>query len=148
MKYWAYLVLKLALIAAVVYGLLVVVLNVFPLPYLTPDQRRRGLFLESMPFRFGVIAVWLIGAGLLSWAIRDQKRRCRTCLRNLVMPVAGGSWSNMLQLGRPNTEWICPFGHGTLRIEEVQITGKAPPDWQPHGDDIWKELESYQQSRK
>lgn len=45
----------------------------------------------------------------------------------------------MLRLGRPKMEYICPFGHGTLNIEELQITGNVPPDWTQHGD-IWAEL--------
>jgi hypothetical protein len=62
--------------------------------------------------------------------------------------VASGSWGNMVIFGRPRTQWICAYGHGTLSIEELQITGRQPPDWQPHDDDIWKELESYYQSRE
>ena len=50
--------------------------------------------------------------------------------------------------GRPQTELICKFGHGTLSIDELQITGRQMPDWQPHDGDIWKELESYYQTRK
>jgi hypothetical protein len=64
------------------------------------------------------------------------------------MPVASGSWGNMVTFGRPHTEWICPFGHGTLSVEELQITGSQPADWQPHDDNIWKELESYYQARR
>jgi hypothetical protein len=30
----------------------------------------------------------------------------------------------------------------------LQITGRQTPDWQPHDDNIWKELESYYQARK
>jgi hypothetical protein len=59
------------------------------------------------------------------------------------MPVASGSWGNMVVLGRPRTELICPYGHGTLEIELLQITGKTAADWRPHDDNIWKELETY-----
>ena len=47
--------------------------------------------------------------------IWDQRYRCRVCLRRLRMPVETGSWSRMLQFGRPRIEYICPYGHGTLR---------------------------------
>ena len=55
------------------------------------------------------------------------------------MPVETGSWSHMLRLGRPAMEYICPYGHGTLNIEELKIAGAIPPDWTEHGD-IWSEL--------
>jgi hypothetical protein len=63
------------------------------------------------------------------------------------MPIATGSWSNMLTFGRPKTEWICPYGHGTLRISNLQITGSELPDWEPH-QDMWHELESYDHTSK
>jgi hypothetical protein len=72
--------------------------------------------------------------------IWDQRYRCRVCLRKLRMPVETGSWSRMLQFGRPRIEYICPYGHGTLREEELQISGLQNPEWTPHSDDIWEEL--------
>jgi hypothetical protein len=147
MRYWGYLAGKLATVAAVVYGLQLLVSNCFP-PAVTWYGKVHSLFLWDMAYTFCVLGVWLIGAGLLALAVHDQRRRCRTCLRRLIMPVATGSWGNMLRFGRPKTEWICPFGHGTLRIDELKITGQESPDWQPHDDNIWKELESYYQARK
>jgi hypothetical protein len=61
------------------------------------------------------------------------------------MPIQTGSWKNIL-FGPPKTEYICPFGHGTLKVPELHLTGNNPPDWQPHGDDIWKEL--FEETRK
>jgi hypothetical protein len=55
------------------------------------------------------------------------------------MPVGTGSWSRMLQLGRPRIEYICPYGHGTLAKAEVQISGLENPEWTPHGE-MWDEL--------
>ena len=34
--------------------------------------------------------------------------------------------SHMLRLGRPAMEYICPYGHGTLNIEELKIAGAIP----------------------
>jgi hypothetical protein len=48
----------------------------------------------------------------------------------------------MLQFGRPRIEYICPYGHGTLKQEEVQISGRENAQWTPHSDDIWEELVS------
>ncbi len=150
MKYWLYLVAKLLLGAGLVLALQFALISVYPLPP-TPLEKfgpAPPLFLHDMLFTFATLGVWLIGSGLLFAAIWDQRRRCRTCLRRLIMPIQRGSWGNMVILGRPQTEWICPFGHGTLSIEELQITGRQSPDWQPHDDNIWKELESYHQAQK
>jgi hypothetical protein len=46
----------------------------------------------------------------------------------------------MLQFGRPRIEYICPYGHGTLREDELQISGLENPEWTPHSDDMWEEL--------
>jgi hypothetical protein len=56
------------------------------------------------------------------------------------MPVATGSWTHLLLIGPPRIEYICPYGHGTLQVPEVQITGPENQNWLPHGEDIWKEL--------
>ena len=148
MKYWAYLVGKLAVGAGLVFGLHFALLHVLPSQPNSRYGRNLPLFLHDMVYTFAILGVWLVAVGLLSVIIRDQRRRCRTCLRTLIMPVARGSWGNILTIGRPATEWICPYGHGTLRIDELQITGKEPPDWKAHTDDIWKELESYYQAPK
>ncbi len=147
MKYWAYFAAKLAGIAIVELVLALVILNSFPRPAMDRfGHRPDSNFLNNIPYTFCVGAIWLVGTGLFSLAIRDQRHRCRTCLRRLIMPVTTGSWGSMLRLGRPTTEWICPFGHGTL-IDEIQFAGNPAPDWQPHGDDIWKELESYDRAK-
>jgi hypothetical protein len=148
MKYWLYLAGKLGVAAGVVFGLHFAVTHLFPPPPVTRFGRVPSLFLWDMAYTFSILGVWLVAAGLLSLVVWDQRRRCRICLRRLIMPVATGSWGNMLTIGRPRTEWICPFGHGTLRIDELQITGKETPDWEPHNDNIWKELESYYHARK
>lgn len=94
-----------------------------------------------------VVGVFFLTAVGLSWlAIWDQRYRCRNCSRRLMMPIATGDWTHVL-MGRPRTEYICPYGHGTLKVEELQITGHAEPDWQPH-EDIWKELVALDKSEK
>jgi hypothetical protein len=150
MKYWLYFLAKLLLTAGAVMGLEVVLILITPplpkpLPRFGPTP---PLFLNDMLFTFATLGVGLVGAGLVALTIWDQRRRCRTCLRKLIMPIQRGSWGNMVIFGRPQTEWICPFGHGTLSIEELQITGRQLPDWQPHDDNIWKELESFEQAQR
>jgi hypothetical protein len=148
MKYWLYLIAKLAIAAGTVYVLLTALVFFYPKPKLRAEYGHPTLFLHDMLYTFLTLGIWLVGAGLLSLILRDQRRRCRTCLRRLIMPVNSGSWGHLVTFGRPRTELICPFGHGTLSIEELQITGHHFPDWQPHDDDIWKELESYYQTPK
>ncbi|HVX67724.1 MAG TPA: hypothetical protein VHA11_14025 [Bryobacteraceae bacterium] len=82
---------------------------------------------------------FLAGCGLVYLAFLDQRYRCRVCARRLRMPIVTGSWGRMLQLGRPGIEYICPFGHGTLKVEQLQILGPEGPDWKRH-EDMWTEL--------
>jgi hypothetical protein len=142
MKYWLYFMAKLLVGAGLMFALQYSVLHLYPLPAEDTciDQ---SLFACDMSFTFLVLAVWFVGVALLALIVWDQRRRCRTCLRQLIMPVATGSWGRTV-FGRPRTEWICSYGHGTLTIEELQITGRQLPDWHAHDGDIWKELESYQ----
>lgn len=150
MKYWLYLASKLTIGAGAVLCLQAALDAFYPAP--PPPLPRFGppppLFLHEMPFTFLTLGIWLVGAGLLFATIWDQRRRCRTCLRRLIMPINTGSWGHMVVFGRPRTEWICPYGHGTLMIEELQITGHQSPDWEPHDENIWKELESIQRTRE
>ncbi len=100
----------------------------------------------SVPYTFVMLGYFLFCLGLLYLITLDQRYRCRTCLRRLRMPVLRGSWTNVL-LGPPRTEYICPYGHGTLKVPELQIGGPYPPDWQAH-EDIWKELFSTEATKR
>jgi len=142
MRYWAYLGAKLVAAGGVLYGLLVL------LGYALPSETKLN---EYDAFRNGPLHLlynvafmgwFLLCAGTLYVIIRDQRYRCRVCLRRLRMPIETGSWGQMLQLGRPRIEYICPYGHGTLKAEELQISGLANPEWTPHSDDIWDELQA------
>jgi hypothetical protein len=87
------------------------------------------------------LLVWfVVSVGVIYLIYRDQRYRCRVCLRRLRMPVETGSWGSMLRLGRPRVEYICPYGHGTLRADELQISGLEKPEWTRNSDDIWDEL--------
>ena len=150
MKYWLYLFAKLLVGLGVVCGLQTTLVHFYPAPppLLPRFGPPRPLFMNDMAFTFLTLAIWMIGVGLVNLALWDQRRRCRTCLKQLIMPIKTGSWANIVMLGRPTTEMICPFGHGTLYIEDLQISGRQYPDWHPHDDNIWKELESYHQAGK
>ena len=131
MKYWGFLVAKLMAAAVVLWGARIV-----PDAYIYIYPRARFAF--DLSFTFVMLGYWLFATGLLWAVIWDQRYRCRTCLRRLRMPVRFGSWTNVL-FGAPRTEYICTYGHGTLKVAELQITGRTNPDWEPH-EDIWKEL--------
>jgi hypothetical protein len=141
MKYWGYLVAKLA-VAAPVVALLYRAVNLAypPLPpWANPISR-------DFPRTFWLLGVSLLSVGIGWFIIWDQRYRCRTCLRRLRMPIQRGSWTHVL-LGAPLTEYICPYGHGTLTVADLQITGHQEPDWQPH-QDMWKELLSLEETKK
>jgi hypothetical protein len=139
MRYWVYFAAKLASAAGLLYSLLALLNWYWP-----PEPR----FFSYVPPRFGydlgytlAVLIWfLLCTGAVYLAILDQRYRCRVCLRRLRMPVQTGSWSRMLQFGRPRIEYICPYGHGTLKEEELQISGLENPEWTPHSDDMWEEL--------
>ena len=140
MRYWAYFAAKLVTVAATFYGLLALLNWYWP-----PEPPSRFSY---VPPRFGynlgytltVLSCSCCSRGRMYFIIWDQRYRCRVCLRRLRMPVETGSWSRMLQFGRPRIEYICPYGHGTLREDELQISGLANPEWTPHSDDMWEEL--------
>ncbi len=141
MRYWAFFAAKLAAAAGTLYGLLALLNWFWP-----PEPR----FLSYLPPRFGynlgytlAVLIWfLLCTGALYLIIWDQRYRCRVCLRRLMMPVETGSWSRMLQFGRPRIEYICPYGHGTLKEDELQISGLEGPEWKAHSGGLWEELEA------
>lgn len=142
MRYWAYLLAKLAAAAGFLYFLRKAILLLLPKnPYGYPNP-----FDHDLLFTFAMLFLWLCGAGLLWMTVWDQRYRCRNCLRRLRMPIRRGSWNHVL-LGAPHMEYICPFGHGTLTVAELQLTGRENPDWAAH-DDIWKELYSFDDPKK
>ena len=139
MRYWGFLAGKLAVSAAVSYGLLMAINSFWPLPLVLRNNVRVSRFGFDLAYTSAVGIWFLVSTGLLYLCILDQRYRCRVCLRRLRMPVETGSWSRMLLLGRPRIEYICPYGHGTLKEEELQISGLDNPEWTESGD-MWDEL--------
>ncbi|MGD0618373.1 MAG: hypothetical protein ABSB67_12005 [Bryobacteraceae bacterium] len=134
MKYWAYLGAKLAVAGVFLYGLWYAVL----LLLLTFDSIRAE---PIVGYIIVVILVPLLGFAVLALIVRDQWYRCRTCGRRMRMPLEKGSLSHLFLRDRPRMEYICIYGHGTLKVPEERVSGSGASDWQPHSDDIWKELE-------
>jgi len=156
MRYWAYFAAKLAAAGVAFSGILLLVNRFLPEPptyNVRPgekDYHKLLAPLENMGSDLGAFAVLLactaLATAVVFFIVRDQRYRCRVCLRRLRMPVETGSWGQMLQLGRPRVEYICPYGHGTLRADEVQISGLVNPDWTPESGDMWEDL--YASSRQ
>lgn len=138
MRYWGWFAAKVAIAAMVFRGLLVLISRQFP-PETNPlaPLGKGGRYLLC---DLALMGWFLFAVGTLYLIIWDQRYRCRTCLRRLRMPIETGSWSRILQGGFPQIEYICPYGHGTLREDELQISGRSTPEWEPHSDDIWAEL--------
>jgi hypothetical protein len=132
-RYWGFLLLKF-----VGAGLLSLAALWFLNRAFEPHPRMQRLGFDLLYTTLAL--VWFqFTCGLFYLAVWDQRYRCRTCLRRLCMPIETGSWGYMLQLGRPRIEYICPYGHGKLNVEELQISGKVAPEWTEQGD-IWQEL--------
>lgn len=147
MRYWAYLCAKLAVAGAFLWVLRGLIAFYAPAPVRLRDHSiGPPPFAHDLLYTFVMLLFTLLVAGVLWVIVWDQRYRCRTCLRRLRMPILKGSWTHVL-FGAPQTEYICPYGHGTLRVAELQITGRQNPDWEPH-EDIWKELYALDESEK
>ena len=136
MRYWGFLAAKLLLADLALSGFAMLVADILPtprLPYLGYNA-----FGHHLGYTVLVMFYTVFSAGVLWAIVRDHRYLCRTCLRRLKMPLATGSWTQVL-LSRPRTEYICLYGHGTLKVEELQITGATRPEWLPN-EDMWKEL--------
>ncbi len=147
MRYWAYLVAKLTVAGAILLVLrkaVAVLLFRRPVTYLNVQPPPFG---HDLNYTFAMLFLALLATGVMWLIVWDQRYRCRTCLRRLRMPLLTGSWTHSLLVGTPRTEYICPYGHGTLKVEDLQITGTQNPDWQPH-EDIWTELRALEESKK
>jgi hypothetical protein len=138
MRYWGYLAAKLAVAGGILYGILIA-LNFFwpPLPTIN-DYFPRDVH-NDFQYTLALGAWFLLCCGVLYLCILDQRYRCRVCLRRLRMPVERGSWGRMLLGGRPRTEYICPYGHGTLKDPELQISGHENAEWKQNAE-MWDEL--------
>lgn len=141
MKYWAFFVGKLAAVWAIAVVLKSVLKAMIPVSTNAVVRFGHQPFGHDLPYTLGMMVYTLVCVGLVYLAILDQKYRCRICLHRLMMPVDTGSWDKALIFAPPRTEYICPFGHGTMKEHVLQLTGHENPDWVEHKD-IWEELES------
>ena len=145
MRFWAYFAGKLLVASAASYGLFAAVHEWWPRSrYFMDDQA--PAFAQDLGYTLAFGVCFLAASGLLYLCVWDQRYRCRVCLRRLRMPIETGSWSRMLQFGRPETEYICTYGHGKLNVAQLQISGSEYPEWTPQPD-MWAELTSVGKSQ-
>ncbi len=141
MKYWLFFVAKLIVAGLLFTGIWAGMELLLPEPATIRDIKL-GRFGQDLTWTTAIFIYFLAAAGALYLVIWDQRYRCRTCLRRLRMPVNSGAWDQMLRIGTPQVEYICPFGHGTLNVKLVHFTGHEGDNWREHDDNIWRELES------
>jgi hypothetical protein len=144
-RYWGFLAVKLTAAAALLALAWKGFHSVWPQP--EPFMKvQLEPFARDLGYTVAVMVFGLVSVGIIYLVLLDQRFRCRSCLRRLRMPVTHGTW-NQLLLGAPRTEYICTYGHGTLQVEEVSLAGASDINWKPI-EDMWKELEELEESRK
>jgi hypothetical protein len=88
--------------------------------------------------------LFLIGCmGVLAWSIRDQRRRCRVCLRRFGLAAQIGC-PGCVFLSWTGTEMVCLEGHGMLRVPERVCSWQKPAQWMSLDDSL---LDLYTQGR-
>src|SRR5881227_3411654 len=130
MRYWGWFAAKLTVAVAGTSALLKQISRAFP-----PETDKLAPLNHGMSFLLCDLALllcFLLFAGTLYLSIRDQRDQFRTFVRRLSMPIATGSSSRILLLGRPQIEYICPFVRGTLREDDLHISGSSIAKWTPH----------------
>ena len=148
-KYCAFFLAKLAAIGGGLWVLWLALASVWPRPdpiFMHNHAVKLNPFGTHLGFTAAMMGLWLLAVGLIYLAILDQRYRCRTCLRRLRMPVSYGEWDQIL-LGRPRTDYICAFGHGTLRVPELHLASPELVRWKPI-DNMWKELEELEETTR
>ncbi len=83
--------------------------------------------------------LFLLGCtGVLLWSVRDQRARCRVCLRRLGLRTRVGC-PGCLLLDWAGTELVCVEGHGMLHVPEMVSCWHEPEQWTSL-DDSWQGL--------
>jgi len=112
---WAFLVIKLLLLIAVVY------LATGSLAWGPAWGGSTSVFLQ-------VIAAFPLLLFGFRWCLQDQRRRCPECLRRLSSPARVGQAScNFLSWN--GTELFCVRGHGLLHIPELPTSWFSTQRW-------------------
>ena len=87
------------------------------------------------------LSIWLflpLAIAALSWSVRDQQGRCRTCLRRLELPIDIGRTGSVL-LNWAGTEMVCSQGHGVLYLPDSPANALDRDRWS-NLDESWSSL--------
>jgi hypothetical protein len=79
-----------------------------------------------------VVSMWVflvLAIGALSWAVYDQRRRCRVCLRRLGLSVHVGCPGYTLLDCWAATELVCARGHGMLYMPDSEASWLEGDQW-------------------
>lgn len=71
----------------------------------------------------------VLAIGALSWAVYDQRRRCRVCLRRLGLSVHVGCPGYTLLDCWAATELVCAQGHGMLYMPDTEASWMEGDQW-------------------
>jgi len=114
--FWAFLIVKISAIVAIVYFASVDLACLFvqPLSYLSENIQAAS-----------AVVLCLLGT---NWAFRDQQQRCPYCLRRMAHPVQVGQPSRTF-LDWNGTELVCEHGHVLLHIPEIPTSWFGAPRW-------------------
>ena len=96
-----------------------------------------------------VISMWVflvLAIGALSWAVYDQRRRCRVCLRRLGLSVHVGCPGYTLLDCWAATELVCARGHGMLYMPDSEASWLEGDQWSNLDTSVSGEAEPWQQS--
>jgi hypothetical protein len=89
----------------------------------------------------GGTVMWLFLVGLtvaLTWSIRDQRSRCRTCLKRLKMQIALGN--SVGAFCEPSgLDVVCDGGHGVLHVPVMHLSSLDSERW-TNLDESWREI--------
>ena len=144
MRYWGWLILKLFFAVGLLWGAWRTLDAAFPPPR---EPWVTDPFTQHLPYTLRAMVFGLACLGVLFLIAHEHRYRCRTCLRRLRMPLTTGSWTSMILPGPARTEYICPYGHGTLRMTETTLSGFERAHWKEHND-LWKELSQLEEMNR
>jgi hypothetical protein len=115
-RFWAFLFAKIPICSAIAFYASVDLACLLVPP-----------FSPSSPYvqATSSVALCLIG---LTWACRDQKRRCPICLGRMAHPVQVGQPSRTF-LEWNGTELVCERGHILLHIPEIRTSWFSAQRW-------------------
>jgi hypothetical protein len=130
LRWWAFFTLKTVMLVAIV--------GLASTDLVEAAVQRFG---SHAPEYASGAAMWGFVVGLtiaLSWSIRDQGARCRTCLKRLHTQIALGV-SIVPLWGPSGLDLLCDSAHGMLHIPVMQLSCLDSERWIDL-DDSWREI--------